>query len=219
MTRKGLMMASAATVAGLTGLALAALARLPAGTRLPTHWNAAGEVDGWMAAPIALFVGVAVTAVVSLVCAIVPAIEPDRARRDAGAPVLHAAWAGLLALMVLTEIKIAGPAFGWQLPALLPLAGAGLLLVVIGNALPKSRPGFFVGIRTPWTLTDPDNWIATHRLGARTMIAGGLILLLAALLPIGGDARVALLGGAIGIAVVPPILYSYWFWHRHRARP
>jgi uncharacterized membrane protein len=217
MTRRGLIGASVATVLALAVLAAVALGRLPAGATLPTHWNAAGEIDGRMPAATALFVGVAITAVVALVCALVPALEPDRARRDAGAPVLHAAWAGMLALMVVIEAKVAAPAFGWRLPALLPMMMVGVLLIVIGNVLPKSRPGFFVGIRTPWTLTDPENWIATHRFGARTMILGGLLVAAAAVLPLGADGRMALFVVAIVIAAVLPILYSFWYWRRHRA--
>ncbi len=99
----------------------------------------------------------------------------------------------------------------------MPLVATGLLLIVLGNALPKSRPGYFVGIRTPWTLSDPDNWVATHRLGARTMIAGGAIVVAAALLPIAPAMRAACVVVALILAVVPPIVFSFAYWQRHRA--
>ncbi|MGQ7478403.1 SdpI family protein, partial [Streptococcus suis] len=53
-------------------------------------------------------------------------------------------------------------------------------------------------MRTPWTLTDTDNWVATHRLGGRTMILGGVLLIAAAMLHVSADARMALLFAAIG---------------------
>lgn len=216
MTHRGLVLSSAVTVAAFAVLAAVALARLPAGATLPTHWNAAGDIDGRMPAATALFIGIGMTAFISLVFALVPSLEPDRTKRDAGAPVLHATWVAMLALFTVIEVKVASPAFGWHMPALLPMAMGGLLLIVIGNALPKSRPGFFVGIRTPWTLTDPENWIATHCLGARTMIAGGLLIVVAAMLPLAAATRATVLGVAIALAVVPPVVYSFWFWRRRR---
>lgn len=218
MAYKDLKIASVIVVAGMAVLAVAAIQRLPAGTMLPTHWDVAGNVDGTMPAPLALFFGVGVTALVSLGMAIVPALDPLQDRLAASAPVYRAAWAGTLALMAAVEAKIAAPAFGWTLPALLPLAAAGVLLIVIGNVLPKSRPSFFVGIRTPWTLTDTDNWIATHRLGGRTMMLGGVLLIAAAIAPLSGDARMMLVVAAIAISVLPPLIFSYLFWRRHGVR-
>ena len=218
MAYRGLKTASALDVAGMALVAALALHRLPPGTQLPTHCDMDGTVNGTMPAAAALFFGVGVTAAISLVLAAVPALEPLQDRMAASAPVYRAAWAGTLGLMAVVEAKIAAPAFGWDLPAMLPLAGAGLLLIVIGNVLPKSRPSFFVGIRTPWTLTDTDNWVATHRLGGRTMILGGVLLIAAAMLPVSADARMALLFAAIGVAVVPPVVFSWWFWRRRAVR-
>ncbi len=216
MSYRGMTIASAATVLALAGVAGIALSRLPTGTQLPMHWNAAGEADRFADAGTALFMPVALTVVVSLSMLAVPRIEPLQDRMAGSAPLLKAAWGGLLAMMALVEAMVAAPAFGIVLPPTMSLVGAGLLLAVIGNALPKSRPGFFVGIRTPWTLTDPENWIATHRLGARTMVAGGAMLVAGALLPIAPGTRAVLTMAAIGLAVIPPVAYSWWHWRAHR---
>lgn len=218
MSYRRMALASTVTVAGLVMIAATALQRLPAGTSLPVHWNAAGQANGFAAADHALFMPVVLAAVISLIMAILPRIEPMQQRLGQSAPLYRTAWAGLLGMMILTEAVVAAPAFGLWLPATLHLAAGGVLLIVIGNALPKSRPGFFVGIRTPWTLTDPDNWIATHRLGARTMILGGVMILAAAVLPIHADTRQLWVIAGIMVAVVPPLIYSWWFWHRRTAR-
>ena len=216
MSYRGMTIASVAATLGMAGIAGIALSRLPAGMQLPVHWNAAGEVDRLSDAGTALFMPVVLTALVSSILRAAPRIEPLQDRLSESEPLLKAAWGGLLALMALVEVMIAAPAFGFALPPTMALLGAGLLFAVIGNALPKSRPGFFVGIRTPWTLTDPANWIATHRLGARTMVAGGAILVAGALLPLAPDVREALTIAAIATAVGPPIVYSWWYWRAHR---
>jgi hypothetical protein len=52
-----------------------------------------------------------------------------------------------------------------------------VLFVILGNYLPNVRPNYFIGIRTPWTLENPQTWRATHRVGGRLMFFGALVLL------------------------------------------
>lgn len=94
------------------------------------------------------------------------------------------------------------------------LAGIGALFAALGNVLPKSRPGFFVGIRTPWAIIDPDNWIATHRYGGRIMMASGLALILLALLPMQSEARGSFVVAILLMMITTPILYSFFYWRR-----
>lgn len=214
MRSRSLVMISALVVGLLAAIAMIALLKLPADAQLPVHWSAAGEPDRFAEARLALFVPVAIAAGLSGLFAILPRIEPLQDRMAGSAKLLATAWVGLLAMMVLTQIAVSAPAFGVPVPLTLHLAGLGVLLVAIGNALPKSRPGFFVGIRTPWTLTDTDNWIATHRLGSRTMIVGGMLIIVASVVPMTPDSRASLVKLALLVGVVPPIVYSWWFWRR-----
>jgi uncharacterized membrane protein len=120
--------------------------------------------------------------------------------------------------MVGTQLMIAGPALGWDLGVSFLYLVLGLLFAALGNVLPKSRPGFFVGIRTPWTITSTDNWIATHRLGGKLMVLAGLIVVLAALVPLADTTRLAILLVALLGAALVPIVYSYLLWQRTRPR-
>jgi len=96
------------------------------------------------------------------------------------------------------------------------LVGMGALFVLLGNVLPKSRPGFFVGIRTPWAIMDPDNWIATHRYGGRIMMASGLALILIALVPMQGETRASFTIAVLLVLLTTPVLYSFYYWRRTR---
>lgn len=214
MTYRSMITASALTVAGLGVAAALAAAHAPAGMQLPTHWDAAGIPNRFMGAPAALFIPVILCLALSLVMAIIPVIEPMQRRLEDSAGLYKTAWAGLLAMMALIEVQVAAPVFGIAMPGTLVLAGMGVLFILIGNMLPKSRPGYFVGIRTPWTLTDPDNWIATHRLGSRTMMIGGALIVIAAFLPIAAAERRIIVLCSIAIAVVPPLIYSFLYWKR-----
>jgi uncharacterized membrane protein len=61
------------------------------------------------------------------------------------------------------------------------VGGACLLIALLGNVLGKVQRNFYIGIRTPWTIADERVWNATHRLGAKTMVVGGLCGLILAL--------------------------------------
>jgi uncharacterized membrane protein len=113
---------------------------------------------------------------------------------------------------------VIGAALDWGLPMLNLIQGSlGLLLLLMGNQLGKSRRMFLVGIRTPWTLSSEEVWIATHRLAGKLLVLGGLLLILAALLPLPPELRPMLLIGVIVVALLFPALWSYVLWRRERA--
>lgn len=216
MKVRGLLIANAliAAVMALVGLWVAA--RLGPGAQLPIHWNAAGEADGFAPARATLLLPAGVSLAAGLLFAAIPRMEPLQDRLEASAGVLRAAWIGMMLLMAYVQIMVAGPALGWDIGPNLLLAGLGALFVMLGNALPKSRPSFFVGIRTPWTLSDTDNWIATHRLGGKMMLAAGCAMVLAAIVPMASELRFGVVAALTVAVAVVPIGYSWWLW-RNRA--
>lgn len=216
MKVKRLLIVSAVIAVAMAAFAFYAAGLLPPGAQLPTHWGPSGEADRFTAALPALLMMPAILLLVSLVFAALPYMEPLQDRMEGSQPLLRTVWIGMLVLLPVIELFNAAPAFGWPQPNSLRLISVGLLLMVIGNALPKSRPGFFVGIRTPWTITDTDNWIATNRLGGKLMVLGGLVIALSAVLPLDAQFRVGLFFVTVAAMVLPPLIYSWWFWHRKK---
>ena len=219
MRYRDLMIAAALTAATLAIVGAVALGRFPVGTQLPTHWGANGLPDRFASVRTALFMPVALTVGTSLFMAALPSLEPLQDKLEQSAPLYRTAWAALLGMMALSEAVIAAPAFRVAFPSTTMLAGFGAFLVAIGNVLPKSRPGFFVGIRTPWAIVDPDNWIATHRYASRIMMAAGLAIIVLATLPMHAESRTAVFRAVLLVMVATPILYSFLYWRRtHRAQ-
>lgn len=187
------------------------------GAELPIHWNLAGEANRYAPAATALLWPAGVSLLIGALFAAIPRMEPLQERLEASAPLLRSVWIGTMLLMVYLQVLIAAPALGWTLGPDLLQVGLGALLVMIGNSLPKSRPSFFVGIRTPWTLADTDNWIATHRLGGKVMMGAGCLIVAAGLSPLPPSWRAAAMMALLGGAVVVPVFYSWWLWH-HRSK-
>jgi uncharacterized membrane protein len=90
--------------------------------------------------------------------------------------------------------------------------GIGVMFVVLGNYMPKVRSNWFVGVRTPWTLSNDEVWYRTHRLTGKVMVIAGLGLLLSALLPAGWQVAVAI--ALLVASGLVPVVYSYWLFRR-----
>ena len=213
-----LFLISLGLCAAMVAFAFYAAGQVDRGTELPTHWNAAGEVDGTMPALRALLFPAGMALLLSAIFAVLPRIEPLQDRLEGSAPLLRTAWIGTLLLMVFVQLFIGAQAFGIEVQGHFVLVPVGLLFLCLGNMLPKSRPGFFVGIRTPWTIVDEDVWIATHRLGGKLMMLAGAVLILSALAPMSAEARVFATLGAILAAALVPVVYSWWQWDRKKRR-
>jgi uncharacterized membrane protein len=75
----------------------------------------------------------------------------------------------------------------------------------------KAKRNFFIGIRTPWTLSSDRVWDETHKLGARMFIAGGVITVISAFF---GENGIWLMLVAMLAAAFVPVVYSYILWRR-----
>jgi uncharacterized membrane protein len=80
----------------------------------------------------------------------------------------------------------------------------------------RMRPNWFMGIRTPWTLSDDTVWRKTHRVGGYLFTAAGVIMVLAALLKLPGLVFIVI--GVAGVSALVPIGYSYLLWRQAQER-
>lgn len=162
----------AATVAGFI--------IVPADAVLPIHWNAAGTADGFAPRDMALLWPLGVTAFVYAIFALVGRFASAKTLAG-GRHLSGAVLTGLTALFAAIAIVtvLLGTGVEISMVRVICFAVAALLLLM-GNALPKSQPNSVAGIRIPTTLADPANWQATHRLTGWLCMAGAVVLLIAA---------------------------------------
>ena len=175
--------------------------RLP--ERVAVHFNAAGQADGfaprWFAAfglPLLLLL---VNVFVHL------RLNHDPQRQNASAVLAQAGrWIAPLASVVTVAVllihALRGPVNFHLYFSLL----AGVLVTVAGNYLPKCRQNRTVGIKLPWTLRSEANWNKTHRAAGFVWIAGGLMLIAGAFLPVPW-----LEPAVAALLVLFPLLYSF----------
>jgi len=202
----------------MAGIALYVGSGLPGDAQLPIHWNVEGQADGFAGKWQALLMPAGLATAMSLLFFFLPALEPRRQGLERSQGLYLWGWAALLLMSVMIEIVTVSAALGWDIaPDRLILGAVGVMLVMIGNQLGKSRSMYMVGIRTPWTLASEEVWIKTHRLGGKLMAIAGTVMLIAALIPMPSAPRIVVLAAVIGIAVLAPLVYSYLLWRREAA--
>ena len=203
----------AGLIAAAWGISLAVFARLP--ERVPIHWGLNGEPDPWSGRTIGAFGLPALMIGIWALCYWLPALDPRRENYPKFRGTYDSVVAAVLALMLVVHASTLGVALGMAIPIPVVISLAvGSLLVVIGNLLPRARPNWFFGIRTPWTLSNDRVWDRTHRVGGRAMVVAGLIVAVSGFAPApwpGILITIAAIGGA-----VVPIVYSYVAWRDDR---
>jgi uncharacterized membrane protein len=215
MTRKTVAIAAMLVVLSMAAASVVAGSLLPDGIRLPIHWDLFGQPDRLADKWIALVTPPALVGLVSLLFYFLPALEPRREGLARSQGLYLYGWLALLLMGGVIEVALLSAAFGWGLRTVHLLAGGvGIMLMLIGNQLGKSRSMYLMGLRTPWTLASEDVWIRTHRLCGKLMVGGGLLMLVTALLPVPSGVLATISAAVILISAGVPILYSFFAWRR-----
>jgi uncharacterized membrane protein len=180
---------------------------------MPTHWNAAGQVDAYMSKPWGVTILPATAAFMFLLMKIIALVSPkehkaDELSRIAGLfQVLLVGFMCAVAVLVLLE-SLGHDTYLNQVI----FGGIGLLLLIMGNSFGKIRKNFFLGIRTPWTIRSEEVWDRTHRLGGKLFMLAGLLLFINAFIPL--DLRWTL--PVVFALLLIPVIYSYIIYRQVR---
>jgi len=91
------------------------------------------------------------------------------------------------------------------------LPAIGLLFIVVGSLLRKAKRNFFIGIRTPWTLSSDTVWEKTHQLGSVLFMISGVLAVIGGF--IGGNTAfwmliIPLIGSTVFLLVYSYVLYE-----------
>lgn len=200
----------------LTLIAIALIAGLALWNQLPdlmaSHWNINNQVDGYMPKFWGVFLMPLITLGMLVLFLVIPSIDPLKANIAQFRETFNV----FIALIVAFMLYIHGLTLAWSLgyqgfkmsAAMLPFMG--VLFIAIGYLLKKARRNFFIGIRTPWTLSSDSVWDKTHQLGSVLFMISGAITLLGGLL--GGVAAfwftfVPLIGSTLFLVVYSYVLY------------
>ena len=175
---------------------------------MAVHWGSNGEPNGYASKLFAAFGLPAVMAGLNLLIHILFHADPKRANMGRKLRALGLWCCPVLSVILMPITLFSALGVSIPIPELVS-AVVGLLLILIGNYLPKSGQSYTAGVRLPWTLDDPDNWRKTARLAGRLLIPAGGVVFLCGCLRLFWPILIVL-----GLTVLIPTVYSYCLYRR-----
>lgn len=172
------------------------------------HWGSDGQPDGWAPRFLAAFGIPLFLTAINLICQVSLNNDPKRKGHSKIAEQLGK-WCVPVVSVILLPVTLL-IAMGAEIPIHLLVSGlVGVLLIAVGNYLPKSRQNYTIGIKLPWTLHDQDNWNKTHRLAGYLWMLGGGAFLVTSFMGV-----YWLMGGIICSIAVIPAVYSFLLYRK-----
>lgn len=210
MSTRTTLLISLLLIAAAVAVGLAVYNQLP--EQVASHWGVDDQVNGTMPRFWGVFLMPLISIGMLALFLLIPAIDPLKAN--------IAQFRGFfnlfILLMVAFLVYLHGLTLAWNLgytgfqmsSALLP--ALGLLFIFIGALMAKAKRNFFIGIRTPWTLSSDTVWDKTHALGSKLFILCGIIAFIGAFF--GGLAAffflfIPLMGVTLFLLVYSYVLY------------
>jgi uncharacterized membrane protein len=172
------------TIISMLLIAVTIIAGIALWNQLPdqmaSHWNANDQVDGTMSKFWGVFMMPLVTLGMMVLFLVVPNIDPLKANIAQFRETFNV----FIVLIIAFMLYVHGLTLAWSLgftnfkmsAAMLPFMG--VLFIAIGFLLRKAKRNFFIGIRTPWTLSSDTVWNKTHQLGATLFMASGALAII-----------------------------------------
>ena len=180
-----------------------------------THWNIQGEPNGYMGRLGGAFVIPVMLAIMYLLFLVLPALDPKSERYAEFGKVYQILKNGILATLLAIYVAAGFYNLGYpvKINAIVPWL-VGLLLIVIGNYMGKLKRNWFVGVRTPWTLSSENAWNKTNRASGYLMMLFGLAVIVTPYLPKAWGLWVFI--GAAALMLLGSLIYSYVVYRQER---
>ena len=182
--------------------------------QIASHWNAAGTVNGYMSKGWGVFLLPLIMAGLFALRLITLKIDPLKKNVESFRKYYDILWVTLFAFL----IYIFGLMMAWNLGyrfnfTVTIIPAMAVLLYVIGSVLDKSKRNWFLGIRTPWTLSSDVVWEKTHKLGAKLFKVAAVMSLIGLFSQNQSFIIAALILPILAVSVVT-IAYSYLVYRK-----
>jgi uncharacterized membrane protein len=176
------------------------------------HFDATGTPDSFYGRAFGAALVPAISVVTYAMFRVLPVIDP----RGENFRKFRATYDAIVLLTLVFLAFVQGLLLAYNLGIDYPqnalvLGGVGLLFAGLGVLFRRAEPNWFVGIRTPWTLSDDEVWRRTHRVAAPLYVLAGALMVVGAFLPVPTEFVV---GVAAAIAALVPAAYSFVVYRR-----
>ncbi len=189
--------------------------------KIPIHWNIKGQVDNYGNKFFGTFMIPGLNLALFFLFLILPKVDPRKENYKNFNNsytifrwTMHIFLSILFILILINSLKTA-----YELPRYFQIQFVvslfvAILFIIIGNYLGKIRDNFFIGIRTPWTLSSKEVWYKTHRLAGKLYVISGVIGVIGSFF--GGMISFILLLVPIFLSSIYSVIYSYFAFQKEK---
>ena len=188
--------------------------------RISVHWDFKGDVDRWGGKFEGLVAMPLIVVGIYLLMLVLPLFDPGRLNYRNFAKTYNVIRITIVVFMAAIYAVLLFNAFGHAFNVTTAVfLMVGVLFIVLGNFLGKIRPNWFIGVRTPWTLSSKSSWDKTHRLASWLFILMGALFFPVALLQTTWS--IVTMFVIDGLCLAWTIVYSYLVYRNdpHRTPP
>jgi uncharacterized membrane protein len=179
---------------------------------MASHWNANDEVDGYMGKFWGVFMLPMITVGLLALFLVIPQIDPLKENIAEFRGIFNA----FIVVMAFFMTYVWALTIVWNLnPGTFKLGSGllpamGLLFIFLGYMIRNAKQNWFIGIRTPWTLSNDRVWTEIHRLGGTLYMVSGVITILGIFFGVNAVwfVLVPVLGSTIFLYIYSYILYQ-----------
>ena len=184
--------------------------------RIPSHWNIRGEIDGYTGKWTAILLSPGINILMFIIMLILPIISvryretPERFSRMipqiTNIVIFFFAIIHIYTLLLGAELITNTGTFLYY--------SLGLMFILLGNILPKMPSSFFIGIRTPWTLSSEHVWRKTHKVGGICFVMGGLLMIFIPAIWGNHATALTIMFVLFITLILCPVLYSFFLYKK-----
>jgi len=151
---------------------------------MASHWNFRGEVDDYLPKFWGLFLMPIISLGLFLLFLLIPKIDPLKANIAK----FRKYFDGFIVFIIVFLFYIYLLSIAWNLGKRFDMSqmmvpALGILFYYCGILVENAKRNWFIGIRTPWTLSSEKVWEKTHKIGGKLFKVTGLITLLGIFFP------------------------------------
>ena len=176
---------------------------------IPMHWGFEGEPDGWGPKTWGVWLMPGLSLLFMILFPVLQKLDPKSQNYEnfqKSWAIIQTSILSMLAYMfAVTMFVTLYPAYNAWVGRFV-VFGVGALFVIIGNYMGKVRQNYFVGLRTPWTLNDPEVWQKSQRLAGWLFVLGGLLSIVESIIWL---AVPYVFFSMVAVMVIVPAVYSY----------
>lgn len=176
---------------------------------VPIHFNFNGAADDWADKSVVVFALPGFFLVCHIICLFVM-LHDSKIKETGGSLISILLWI-LPVVSLVTCVCIYAYALHMRVNiAFVCINLIGIFQIVLGNLLPKLKFNHIIGLRTSWTLANPENWYHTHRVAGWSCVLTGILILATAL-----SMNIWLMLALLTVPIVVSTAYSYVYYQQH----